>query len=70
MHSCKAPLWGRRLDLDSLNLTRAPAPPAAVPRRREEKAVGRSLRTGSTHGAVRESAMQGLGKGSALSASK
>ena len=21
MHFCKAPLWGRRLDLDSLNLT-------------------------------------------------
>ena len=21
MHCCKAPLWGRRLDLDSLNLT-------------------------------------------------
>ena len=31
---------------------RAPAPPTAAARRREEEAVGRSLRTGSTHGAV------------------
>ena len=32
---------------------RAPAPPAAVARRREEGTLGRSLRAGSTHGAVR-----------------
>ena len=30
-----------------------PAPPTALTRRREEEAVWRSLRTGSTHGAVR-----------------
>ena len=32
---------------------RVPAPHATVARRREEVALGRSLRTGSTHGAVR-----------------
>ena len=32
---------------------RAPAPPTAATRRREEGVVGRSVRAGSTHGAVR-----------------
>ena len=44
VHFCKAPLWDRRLDLDSQNLTprfstaiRAPAPPAAVYNRNATK---------------------------------
>ena len=34
-------------------MTREPAPPAAVARRREEEVAERSFRAGSTHGAVR-----------------
>ena len=57
MHCCKAPLWSSHLDLARFSepntAIRAPAPPTAVARRREEGAVGHSLRTGPTHGAVR-----------------
>ena len=44
IHCCKAPLWGRRLDLDSPKNTVvcAPAPLTALARRREEEVAGRS----------------------------
>ena len=41
-----------REQFSTYNSIRAPAPPTAVTRRREEGAVGRSLRTGFTHGTV------------------
>ena len=54
--AARPPLWGRRPGPrfpEPNTAIRAPIPPTAVTRRREEDAVGRSLRTGSTHGAVR-----------------
>ena len=68
---CWSDFWDSRLHQDSLNraipastpntATRAVAPPAAVTCRREEGAVGRSLRTGPTHSAVRDPSEGELG---------
>ena len=55
MHCCKGPLWGRRLDLDCLNLTRRFAHRFLLllrVRHLEEQVVGRFSRTVPTHGAV------------------